>query len=168
MSQLLPESSEPDRCCPSESCSPDGATAPTAGCPLSGTVGPRVDRITLKALLRPDALRRLDGTTFRFCPAADCDVVYFDPRTRSIFTNGDLAVRVGLKVRDHPVPLCYCFGYSLADIQRDLAARGTTEIPSRITAEIKAGHCACEVRNPQGICCLGEVTKAVKSFTSGA
>ncbi len=26
-----------------------------------------------------------------------------------------------------------------------------------IAREIKAGHCACEVKNPSGRCCLGDV-----------
>lgn len=34
-------------------------------------------------------------------------------------------------------------------------------IPQRITAEVKAGNCACEIRNSQGSCCLGNVTAAV-------
>ncbi len=101
-----------------------------------------------------------------FCPASGCDVVYFDTHDRSVFTRTDLTVRVGLKERDHPIPLCYCFGYSLADIVQDLAERGTTNIPAVISAEIKAGRCACEVRNPQGSCCLGNVTASVTERTS--
>jgi hypothetical protein len=27
---------------------------------------------------------------------------------------------------------------------------------------VKAGNCACEVRNPQGSCCLGNVQATVK------
>jgi hypothetical protein len=35
-------------------------------------------------------------------------------------------------------------------------------MPERITGEVEAGRCACEVKNPSGACCLGEVNKAVK------
>jgi hypothetical protein len=31
----------------------------------------------------------------------------------------------------------------------------------------KAGHCACELKNPQGSCCLGNVTAAVRSSFAG-
>jgi hypothetical protein len=31
-----------------------------------------------------------------------------------------------------------------------------------VTTGIKAGQCACEIRNPQGSCCLGNVRKVVK------
>jgi hypothetical protein len=125
---------------------------------------PRVDLITLKALLTGDALRRLDGITYRFCPEPECDVVYFDTRSDSVFRTTDLTVRVGVKAREDPVPLCYCFGYTLADIRQDLASRGTSDIPALITAEIKAGHCACEVKNPQGTCCLGNISQTIKNI----
>ena len=147
----------------SEVCSPADAPAFGARCPVSETVGLGVDLITLKALLKAEALRRLDGTNYRFCPATDCDVIYFDMESGSVFTKADLTVRVGLKERGHPIALCYCFGYTLANVQQDLAARGNTDIPATIAAEIKAGHCACEVKNPQGTCCLGTVSAAIKT-----
>lgn len=28
----------------------------------------------------------------------------------------------------------------------------------------EAGHCACEVKNPQGSCCLGNVSKALNQI----
>jgi hypothetical protein len=34
---------------------------------------------------------------------------------------------------------------------------GKCTSPQWITAEVKAGNCACEIRNPQGFCCLGNV-----------
>ena len=141
-------------------CTVSAAQADPALCPSSGTVGSKVDLVTVKALLTGDALRRLDGSTYRFCPAPDCDVVYFDSGAGSLFRKSDLTVRVGLKETEDPIPVCYCFGFAVADLRRDLAARGKTDIPAVITAEIKAGHCACEVKNPQGTCCLGNVSRA--------
>lgn len=31
-----------------------------------------------------------------------------------------------------------------------------------ITDKVKAGECACKIKNPAGRCCLGEVNKTVK------
>jgi Zinc binding domain len=135
-------------------------------CPVSGTIGSRVDLITVKALLESEALRRLDGKVYRFCPAPDCDIVYFDNSANSIFRKPDLVVRVGQKESEEPVPICYCFGYTLADVRRDPASGERTEIPFIITREIRAGHCACEVKNPQGACCLGDVTRAIEKVRS--
>lgn len=158
-------SAAPDECS-AESCAVPATEADAAFCPVSGTIGLKVDLITVKALLNSRGLSRLDGKAYRFCQAPDCDAVYFDNRARSVFRKGDLTVRVGQKETEEPVPICYCFGYSVADLRRDLATRGKTDIPAIIAAEIQAGHCACAVKNPQGTCCLGNVSKLVKRVKS--
>ncbi len=148
--------------CSDEACAAPTSTTDTAKCPVSGTTALKVDLITLKALLNSAALRRLDGTQYRFCPSVDCDVVYFDNEASAIFQKNDLTVRVGQKETADPIPICYCFDFTVENIRRDLATQGRTEIPGFIAEEVKAGHCACEVKNPQWSCCLGNVAKAVK------
>ena len=51
--------------------------------------------------------------------------------------------------------VCYCFGYTIEDLKRDQGVVATIE------EHVRAGRCACKVRNPRGICCLGEIRKAV-------
>jgi hypothetical protein len=60
------------------------------------------------------------------------------------------------------VPLCYCFGFTRAMVVEEIRATGKCTVPQRIAAEVKAGNCACEIRNPQGSCCLGNVHAVVK------
>lgn len=151
-----------------ESCSAlKGDSDPTL-CPVSRTIGTKVGLISLKALLEGSALRRLAGKEYRFCPARDCDVVYFDRAADSIFRKRDVIVRIGLKESEDPVPVCYCFDFTMADLRRDITARGDTDIPERITAEVRAGRCACEVKNPEGSCCLANVWEAVMRIRSNA
>jgi Zinc binding domain len=138
----------------------------SAICPASGTVGLRVDLITLKALLGGSALRRLEGTAYRFCPAPDCRIVYFDRDAKSVFEKRDLKVRVSQKESEESIPVCYCFDITKADIRREIAAVGRTEAPAMIAAEIRAGHCACDLRNPQGTCCLGNLARIVELVES--
>jgi len=52
------------------------------------------------------------------------------------------------------VPVCYCFGYTPPKIREEGKIASQT-----IAAEVKAGHCACEVKNPKGVCCLGDVAR---------
>ena len=47
-------------------------------------------------------------------------------------------------------------------LRDELASGGQCAIPTRIAAEIEAGRCACEIKNPSGACCLGEVNRAVE------
>ena len=130
-------------------------------CPVSGTIGTRVDLVTVKALLSMVALHRLEGKAYRFCPEPSCEVVYFDRGAGSVFEKQDLSVRVGLKESEDPIPVCYCFGFTVADLRNDVASQGETGIPASIAAEVRAGHCACEVKNPEGSCCLGNVSRAI-------
>ena len=97
---------------------------------------------------------------YRFCGSPDCQVVYFSDDRR--FTADDLRVRVGLKGKAVPVPLCYCFGFSDEYVRDEIRTLGRTTILHRIQSLVKDGVCACEERNPSGKCCLGDVTLVVE------
>ena len=71
-------------------------------------------------------------------------------------------MRVGIKEEEDPIPVCYCFGFTRKEIQREVVETGRSTILDRIKTEVKAGNCACEVKNPSGKCCLADVTRAVK------
>ena len=144
-----------DCCCSGES---DGAAGKCCAC---GALGRGVSIATLKHMVQPEFLSLVDKPGFCFCPTVGCDVVYFHPDGDRL-RKRDLRVRVGLKETEDPVPICYCFGFTQAMVRSEIERTGTCTIPERIAAEVKAGHCACEVRNPQGSCCLGNVNAVVK------
>ncbi len=130
-------------------------------CPVCGARGKAVSTLTLKQMVKPEFLEMVNKAGFMFCGTATCDVVYFHPDGERL-EKKDVRVRVGLKEREDPVPLCYCFGFTEGMVREEIGETESCTIPQRITAEVKAGHCACELRNPQGSCCLGNVTEAVK------
>ena len=103
----------------------------------------------------------MPSTQYYFCDAAGCDVVYFpwDSNAPS-FRRDDLLVRVGAKEHDDTVPVCYCFGVNRKQIWEEIRRTGQSTASERIRAEVKSGHCACEVKNPSGNCCLGSVVRA--------
>lgn len=131
----------------------------TTACPVCGMKGQAVSMLTVKSLVRIHTRVSL-AANYKLCRSEDCDVVYFSPD--AVFRNSDVKVRVGFKEKEGPIPLCYCFDYSREDLRRDIERLGQTDIPQKIKAEINAGFCACEVKNPSGKCCLGEVTKATQ------
>jgi hypothetical protein len=144
-------------CCPEKSVEPHTAVH----CPDSGSLGKAVDRQTVKALLTEHALQRLTAGDYRFCTDTRCDVVYFST-DGARFTTVDVRVAVWQKLRFGRRPMCYCFGESEASIRTEIEATGRSSAVERIRGHIAAGRCACEVRNPRGACCLGDVTAAVK------
>jgi len=134
-----------------------------AQCPECGALGKPVARLTLGALLKPEARSRIPlQEEFCFCRMATCDVVYFRDG-KALFRKDDLGVRVGLKEPQDPMaPVCYCFGWTPEKIRAEIQASGKSTVIDQIKAQVKDGNCYCEVTNPQGSCCLGNVAKAVQ------
>lgn len=77
------------------------------------------------------------------------------------FHVADLQARVWQKEPPGRGTLCYCFGETEADIAAELDRSGDSSAAERIRRQIEAGRCACELRNPKGSCCLGDVMAAV-------
>ena len=138
------------------------AVANVMACPANGARSKQVDTLTVRSLV-PQLPLRMPVTQYYFCEARDCDVVYFsvDPQA-PIFRRADLLVRVGAKENSDPIPVCYCFGFTRKDIEYEIAQTGHSTVAERISAEVKQGNCACEVKNPSGKCCLGNVTRIVR------
>ena len=113
-------------------------------------------------MVKPEFLEQAMMGRYTFCISEDCDIVYFQNDGNCEFTLADLRIRVGLKVKDDPVPLCYCFGFDESHMRDEIARSGGTTIPGKISHLISEGFCACESRNPSGLCCYGEVNRAVE------
>jgi hypothetical protein len=126
-------------------------------CPKCQQVGAAVDRITLKALLTPDGLRRGVPKQPHYCATRECAVVYFDRHENVTFAETELIVPVYAKHPDDAaMPACYCFAVSVGAMCDTAGARDLREMVAR---EVQAGRCACEVKNPKGACCLGDLVR---------
>ena len=112
-------------------------------------------------MLTQVALRQVSTAAHRFCPDPRCDIVYFAEDGRT-YSKADLRVPVWQKEPAGARVVCYCFGENEADIRSEIEINGRSDAAQRVRAHIKAGRCACEVRNPLGMCCLGDVSAAVK------
>ncbi len=144
----------------SDSCCSTSQRPPASrSCPVSNFRGKPVEWLTVAALAARRVPPRQD---FWLCEDSDCDVVYFG-EDGTLLGTVDLRVIPSFKGGPSGNDLvCYCFLYSRQDIEDELRASGDTTIFDRITGEVKAGNCACEVRNPSGKCCLGGVKKAIQ------
>ncbi|MBI4445429.1 MAG: hypothetical protein HY645_05910 [Acidobacteria bacterium] len=97
---------------------------------------------------------------FWLCRDSDCDVVYFGEEGY-LLRIADLRMVPGFKHGGGERLICYCFNYRRRDIEAEIRTKGhASNIVRRITGEVQAGNCACQVRNPSGRCCLGEFKKA--------
>jgi len=58
--------------------------------------------------------------------------------------------------------VCYCFGHTVAAIQREVEATGTSGIAADIREKCAQGLDQCSRTNPEGKCCLGNVQRVVR------
>lgn len=130
-------------------------------CRQCGYEGQPVGRITVQALLKPEARGEVNGSQYVFCETPTCPVVYYAADGTRL-RKEQVRVRVGLKETEDPVPVCYCFGVTERMIHEEVRRTGQSSASARIRAEVKAGNCRCEVENPSGRCCLGDVIRAEK------
>lgn len=154
---------DPDANC----CSPEVAPVPSppqrAVCPACAAQGKAVSVATVRALLRI-SLRLVTQGAYHFCATPGCPVVYFAPNAGPQFTVDQLREPVFQKVPVDPaVPVCYCFGYTRGAFQVG-DARTHAQTVADITAGVQAGQCACDIRNPQGLCCLGNVQRLLAAL----
>lgn len=130
-----------------------------AVCPHCGEAGRRVNGATIKCMLRVPLTAYRDAD-YWFCRTPDCPVVYYSGDDGQTFAEADLRERVFQKHADQAdAPICYCFVYTVGDMQRPETAGEAIRV---IEAGVKAGQCACDWRNPQGDCCLGNVRAAAR------
>ena len=144
---------------------PGTAAAVGTSCPTCGHRSVAVDLGTVKALLTETAMRRVSGTPHRFCGGSACSTVYFDAAGQ-VFGTRDIRVPVWQKEPFGRRMICYCFGENEADIRAEIQCTGRSEAVERVRALIAAKRCACELRNPRGTCCLGDVVRAVAQMAA--
>lgn len=132
-----------------ETCCVPGTSAPDpARCPACNKPGRPVERVTVKALLQPEALARISAPEHRFCATPGCPVVYFGGG--EVFGREEVRVPVFHKEPEGDRLLCYCFGIREDQVRREIEASGRSASAARIKDLVKAVRCACEVRNPEG------------------
>lgn len=139
----------------------------TNACPVCGMRGKPVQGQTVKALLSV-SLREVQDVEYLFCKTQTCPVVYFSPDGEQIFSVEQVRERVYQKEPDGDnVFICYCFRHIVGDI-RAASPESRMTIVDDINTGINAGQCACDLRNPQGSCCLGNVRGLIKRVDAPA
>ncbi|MDQ7042055.1 MAG: hypothetical protein Q9M34_00835 [Sulfurimonas sp.] len=130
-------------------------------CPKCGIKSKGVLGKTLEYLLRDEAKAKLtsfDG--FYFCKSPSCKVVYF--KNETILSQKDIKIIVGHKDGASPATICYCFEWTKEKMKLELQETEQSTATEDIKHKMKTVGCSCEILNPSGGCCLGDVSKAVK------
>ena len=134
-----------NNCCSSSTS--DSAHSNKSRCPVNGREYSAVPVKTIAHHIKEPSAWAPSADRYYFCDAPDCDVAYFGD-DNSIVLTSQLRTRIGVKERTGDDLLCYCFGFSRADLERDPAKR------EFVIAQTRIGACSCETSNPSGKCCV--------------
>ena len=132
-------------------------------CPECGQVGKSIHWQTVKSMLSV-SLRQVSNARYLFCRTQNCPVVYFSADGAQTFNIEHVRERVFQKEPEAAdVYICYCFLYAAGAV-RASSPEGRMAIVNEINTGVSAGQCACDLRNPQGTCCLGNVRELIKKL----
>ncbi|MGQ9623170.1 MAG: putative iron-sulfur cluster-binding metallochaperone [Candidatus Caldatribacteriaceae bacterium] len=148
-------------CC----CSGEGVHERQIPCPFCHCEGERVPFVTVWSLLKEEQKVGLRRKDFRVCTNPECKVVYYS-EDGEVYTTEDIRVRVGFKVKEDPIPVCYCHGVTRKDIVNTWRSGRVLHFGELLEVLGIGGECLCEVKNPKGRCCV-EDTKRILSEEFG-
>ena len=135
-----------------------------AHCPQSKTSARKIQRRTVEHLVKPELVGSISDSQYYYCDAPDCPVVYFNQDSSGTFTKGDLQVPVFAKDPGKEVNVCYCFDWTRGRIEEEIKETGTSTASREVAEKMKADHCDCDIKNPKGTCCLGDINRFVAAL----
>lgn len=134
---------------------------PQNTCQSCGEIGRVVARQTVAHHVKCEKLNQVKSDEYKFCSSPKCPTVYYSESGES-FAVDDVRELVAQKTCGDNRPLCYCFGFTESFARQEIIQNGECSVPVQVARFIKEKLCACEIRNPAGACCLGEINRTVK------
>lgn len=134
-------------------------------CPSCQHKAKSVKLNTIKSMLKPSSLETLNAKeNHYFCSSEGCDIVYFDTLKKAYLVS-DIKVAIHQKDKSSTTPICYCFDWTKEKISEHVKNGNANKPVEHISQNIKENRCGCEVNNPQGSCCLGNVTAFINGLS---
>ena len=137
---------------------------PRADCPESGTISRKIQHRTIEHLVKPELVDKILASQYYYCAAADCPIVYFSQDGASKFNTEDIQLAVLAKDQGKDVNVCYCFDWTRGRIEEEIRETGVSTASQKIAEKVRASLCECDIKNPKGTCCLGDINRVVTAF----
>jgi hypothetical protein len=132
-------------------------------CPSCGEQGSSVELITLQSLILDEVKERIhEDSNYKYCKNPKCQIAYFTASEEESFFVRELKEKATAKDNGMDVKVCYCFNHTRESILSELNSTGVSTVLADVKAKMKDPGCFCERSNPQGGCCLGNLTAWVK------
>ncbi|MCH7763373.1 MAG: hypothetical protein IIB95_06475 [Candidatus Marinimicrobia bacterium] len=131
-------------------------------CPSCDQKGKQVDLLTIRSITRRDFPHYGELTKGFLCLNPDDATVYYFSNLDFIVNQDDVVTDIGFKTNSNTKTVCYCFRHTKHDIIDDYLKHGKSNIENDVRQKVKDKQCTCEVSNPKGKCCLGDIRTVIK------
>ena len=134
-----------------------------SSCPRCGESGRKVSKITVGSHTRPAHQKSQEGVgEWRFCGTPSCLVGYYGTDCKTVVPLDALRTTPFPKSDNLLQFVCFCFEHTVAAIIDDVKHHQSPTLQASITEACRQGLDACEQKNPEGRCCLGNVAAVVR------
>ncbi|MDH5433929.1 MAG: hypothetical protein OEY19_08275 [Gammaproteobacteria bacterium] len=89
---------------------------------------------------------------YYFCGNRDCELVYFDTEGNG-FNKKQMSKSTQESLFNDVKTICFCYHITEKQI------KDKPELKDFVIEQTKSGHCACNIKNPSGLCCLKSFPK---------
>ena len=135
---------------------------PRADCPESVTISRKIQHRTIERMVKPELVDKILASQYYYCAASACPIVYFSQDGTSKFTTEDLLVAVFAKDPGKDVYVCYCYDWTRSRIENEIRETGVSTASRKVAEKVRASLCECDIKNPKGTCCLGDISAYVR------
>lgn len=131
-------------------------------CPSCDQKGKQVDLTTIRSMTRRNFPHYGELTQGLLCLNPDDLTVYYFSNLDFTVYQDDVVTDIGFKTNAITKTVCYCFRHTKHDIIDDYLKHGKSKIENDVRQKVKDKQCTCEVSNPKGKCCLGDIRTVIK------
>jgi len=125
------------------------------------TQGKLVKNITVQHLVMSEYRDSVGQLDYYLCMNPECEVVYYNPKTLSIFQKNQINVPIWCKSDVDPKYACYCSKVTEQDVIDAVVNQGASTMKEVLKITGAMSHSQCQKMNPLGICCHQIVLEAI-------
>lgn len=102
---------------------------------------------------------------WRACLSSACPIAYYGASTTILVT--EVSATAHHKARAPDPLICFCFEYRISALERSmLGPDSVNPIVLEIQSRCREGLGQCQIKNPEGRCCLRNIAQVLKTETS--
>ncbi len=145
----------------------DSTPRPCPECDALGRATPLATITSMRRSMRPipaDRVREAEAP-WRACLSSACPVAYYGASATISVT--EVSATVHHKARSPDPLICFCFEYRISALERSMhGTHSVNPIVLEIQSRCREGLGQCQIKNPEGRCCLRNIAQVLKTETS--